>query len=101
MTAPGSWAIRPSARVWCRRFIRSPITPALLLTTQHYYTPSGRLIQRDYSNISFLDYYYGKRTEPNNPTDVKQTDIGRVVYGGGGITPDEKFEAPKLDRVSD
>ncbi len=69
----------------------------LLLTTQHYYTPSGRLIQRDYSNISFLDYYYGKRSQTNNPTDVKQTDLGRVVYGGGGITPDEKFELPKLD----
>ncbi len=69
----------------------------LALTTQHYYTPSGRLIQRDYSNLSFLDYYYGKRTQVSNPTDVKQTDLGRVVYGGGGITPDEKFEAPKLN----
>ena len=35
----------------------------LALTTAHYYTPSGRLIQRDYSNISFLDYYYRTRTE--------------------------------------
>ncbi len=69
----------------------------LALTTQHYYTPSGRLIQRDYSKMSFLDYYYGKRKETRNPTDVKQTDLGRVVYGGGGITPDEKFDAPKLD----
>jgi carboxyl-terminal processing protease len=69
----------------------------LALTTQHYYTPSGRLIQRDYSNISFLDYYYGKRSETNNPMDVKQTDLGRVVYGGGGISPDEKYQTPKLD----
>ena len=29
--------------------------------------------------------------------DVKQTDLGRTVYGGGGITPDEKYETPKLD----
>ena len=29
--------------------------------------------------------------------DVKMTDSGRTVYGGGGITPDEKFDAPKLD----
>ena len=29
--------------------------------------------------------------------DVKQTDLGRTVYGGGGITPDEKFEPAKLD----
>jgi carboxyl-terminal processing protease len=69
----------------------------LALTTQHYYTPSGRLIQRNYSNISFLDYYYGKRTEAKNPQDVKQTDLGRVVYGGGGITPDVKFDTPKTD----
>ena len=69
----------------------------LALTTQHYYTPSGRLIQRDYSNLSFLDYYYGKRSQTNNTMDVKQTDLGRVVYGGGGITPDEKYPTPKLD----
>ena len=69
----------------------------LALTTQHYYTPSGRLIQRNYSNISFLDYYYGKRGETKDPTDIKQTDLGRTVYGGGGITPDEKFEPAKLD----
>jgi carboxyl-terminal processing protease len=68
----------------------------LALTTAHYYTPSGRLIQRDYSNISFLDYYYGKHGETKNPLDVKSTDSGRTVYGGGGITPDEKFE-PKLN----
>ncbi len=70
----------------------------LALTTAHYYTPSGRLIQRDYSNISFLDYYYGKHVEPKNPTDVKMTDSGRTVYGGGGITPDEKIPMPKLSK---
>ena len=69
----------------------------LALTTAHYYTPSGRLIQRDYSNISFLDYYYGKRTDTKNMQDVKSTDSGRTVYGGGGITPDEKYEPPKLN----
>ena len=69
----------------------------LALTTQHYYTPSGRLIQRNYSNISFLDYYYGKRADTKDLQDVKQTDLGRVVYGGGGITPDVKYEAPKAD----
>jgi len=69
----------------------------LALTTQHYYTPSGRLIQRNYSNISFLDYYYGKRGDAKDPTDVKQTDLGRTVFGGGGITPDQKYEDPKLD----
>jgi carboxyl-terminal processing protease len=69
----------------------------LALTTQHYYTPSGRLIQRNYSNISFLDYYYGKRGDSKNMQDVKQTDLGRVVYGGGGITPDVKYDTPKAN----
>ncbi len=70
---------------------------ALLLTTAKYYTPSGRLIQRDYSHISFFDYYNRKDTPILNPKDVKATDAGRTVYGGGGITPDEKFEFPKLN----
>lgn len=70
----------------------------LALTTAHFYTPSGRLIQRDYSNTSFYNYYYRRDTETKNPLDVKMTDSGRTVYGGGGITPDEKFTAPKLNR---
>jgi carboxyl-terminal processing protease len=74
-----------------------PEDTGLALTTAHYYTPSGRLIQRDYSHISFLDYYYGKRTDTKNPLDVKSTDGGRTVYGGDGITPDEKYE-PKYNK---
>jgi carboxyl-terminal processing protease len=70
----------------------------LALTTAHYYTPSGRLIQRDYSHISFLDYYYHTNLDQKNTQDVKMTDSGRTVYGGGGITPDEKYTAPKLDK---
>jgi len=72
-------------------------TTALALTTAHFYTPSGRLIQRDYSNKSFYDYYFHKDENARNPLDVKMTDSGRTVYGGGGITPDEKFATPKLD----
>jgi carboxyl-terminal processing protease len=71
----------------------------LALTTAHYYTPSGRLIQRAYNSKSFVDYYYRKNdAEARNPLDVKMTDSGRTVYGGGGITPDEKYVAPKLDK---
>jgi len=71
----------------------------LALTTAHFYTPSGRLIQRDYSNKSFFEYYYRRNSEEqNNNDDVKMTASGRTVYGGGGITPDEKYEAPKLSR---
>lgn len=63
----------------------------LALTTAKYYTPSGRLIQRDYSNGSFYDYYFRKNIEDKNSQDVRMTDAGRTVYGGAGIAPDEKI----------
>ncbi len=73
----------------------------LALTTYHYYTPSGRLIQRDYDGVSLYDYFYvrddAKKADKSN-TEVKLTDSGRTVYGGGGITPDEKIVVPDLDR---
>jgi carboxyl-terminal processing protease len=70
---------------------------ALLLTIAHYYTPSGRLIQRDYSKKSFWEYYQNRNTEqPAETNDVKATDSGRKVFGGGGITPDEKYTTPAL-----
>jgi len=69
----------------------------LALTTARYYTPSGRLIQRDYANKSFFDYYYRKDASGPNKKDVYMTDSGRPVYGGGGITPDEKFTGPELN----
>jgi carboxyl-terminal processing protease len=68
----------------------------LALTTARYYTPSGRLIQRDYDKISLYDYYYRPEDSPAPRTDVHLTDGGREVYGGGGITPDIKYEEPKL-----
>ena len=69
---------------------------ALLLTIAHYYTPSGRLIQRDYSHQSLFDYY-SVRNGPQDMQDVKATDSGRKVYGGGGISPDEKYESPRAN----
>jgi len=72
----------------------------LTLTSAKYFTPSGRLIQRDYSNGGFYDYYtHGGVTgreskEPAKPMgQEKKTDTGRAVYGGGGIAPDESVEA--------
>ncbi|HEX3875766.1 MAG TPA: S41 family peptidase [Bryobacteraceae bacterium] len=67
---------------------------ALLLTIAHYYTPSGRLIQRDYSHESYYDYLYTSGKEAKATQDVKSTDSGRKVFGGGGITPDEKYANP-------
>src|SRR6266446_8097071 len=61
----------------------------LALTTAKYYTPSGRLIQRDYSNLSLYDYLYAPEQNLRVPhTDTRHTDGGREVFGGGGITPD-------------
>jgi carboxyl-terminal processing protease len=78
----------------------------LALTTAKYYTPSGRLIQRDYSNISLYDYYYNDRdndTASAAPAghEVKMTDSGRTVYGGGGITPDVKIPPLKSNKFQD
>ena len=76
----------------------------LTLTTAKYFTPSGRLIQRDYSNGGFYDYYtrggsinLEKKEEPQKPTGPEsRTDTGRPVYGGGGIMPDEMVKARTL-----
>jgi len=74
----------------------------LALTTAKYYTPSGRLIQRDYSNVSLYDYYYNREGEQNNGShEVKLTDSGRTVYGGGGISPDVTIPAVKSNRFQD
>ena len=68
---------------------------ALLLTIAKYTTPSGRLIQRDYSNGGYSYYFPGglaadKNAQPNPPSGPEShTDMGRAVYGGGGISPDE------------
>src|SRR5712671_2466102 len=69
----------------------------LALTTARYYTPSGRLIQRDYKSVSLYEYHY-ERKVPDHPTEVKLTDSGRQVTGGGGITPDIVVPAPKLTK---
>ena len=80
-----------------------PDNTGLALTTYHYYTPSGRLIQRNYTGVSLYDYYNNGGTAPadNASREVKLTDAGRTVYGGGGITPDEKIEAPKSNHIQE
>jgi len=70
----------------------------LALTTAHYYTPSGRLIQRPWDE-SFDEYLsYSMRDQdanrPHNPKDLKRTDAGRPVYSGGGIEPDKHLAGP-------
>ena len=82
---------------------------ALKLTTARYYTPSGRMIQRDYKNKSYQEYIEGSFSEsgeaetgedsasasddPDRPVYV--TAAGRTVYGDGGISPDVVIKTPK------
>jgi carboxyl-terminal processing protease len=79
-----------------------PDNSALRLTISQYFTPSGRLIQRDYKNKKDKEEYYsqagGKKEEEGDNLNHKaegdsslkifKTNAGRMVYGGGGITPD-------------
>jgi carboxyl-terminal processing protease len=60
-------------------------TMAVALTVAKYLTPSGRSIQRDYSQLD--EYLMGKRA-PDASRDVLYTEHGRKVLGQGGITPD-------------
>jgi carboxyl-terminal processing protease len=70
----------------------------LALTTAHYYTPSGRLIQRPWD--STFDEYLSYRLKdqaverPHTPSELKKTDSGRPVYSGGGIEPDKRIAGP-------
>jgi carboxyl-terminal processing protease len=69
----------------------------LALTTGRYYTPSGRMIQRPWDG-SFDEYFTytlkDNQTAKRNPADLKYTDSGRKVYGGGGIEPDHYVLGP-------
>lgn len=66
----------------------------LLLTIAKYETPSGRLIQRDYSDGNLYNYLYkggslSEELEAQKPKGTaSKTDSGRTVYSGGGINPD-------------
>jgi carboxyl-terminal processing protease len=59
---------------WCRRCRRLSENTGLALTTARYYTPSGRLIQRDYKDVSLYDYLYNHK---NPSADGGQADRRR------------------------
>jgi carboxyl-terminal processing protease len=99
-----------------QRIFQLPFNTGLTLTTARYYTPYGRSLQRDYSSGSLYDYY--TRHDPSEtpqspgPRNLEsplalasptphphtgppvQTAVGRVFYGGGGITPDIEIKEP-------
>ncbi len=78
-----------------------PYGAGLTLTTAKYFTPSGRLIQRDYSHVGLYDYYRHKTylTESQQKQYLRKTEGGRTVFGGDGIRPDENAEAAKLTEI--
>ncbi len=75
--------------------INLPYDSGLTLTTAKYYTPSGRSIQRDYSNGSLYDYYNHKinLSDKDRLNLASKTVTGRKVYGGDGIMPDENVKS--------
>ncbi|HEX7335284.1 MAG TPA: S41 family peptidase [Pyrinomonadaceae bacterium] len=104
-----------------QRIFQLPFNTGLTLTTARYYTPYGRSLQRDYSSGSLYDYYTrhdateNQSQAPNNSNTSRnlesplalasptphphtgpavQTAVGRVFYGGGGITPDIEIKEP-------
>ena len=72
---------------------------AVRLTVSRYYTPTGRSIQRPYTNGN-KDYYdeYLERIRRGELIDQEKIEVadslkfvtpqGKIVYGGGGIIPD-------------
>lgn len=92
---------------WGKGLVQSVYTlqygAGLALTTSKYFTPSGRNIQRDYT--SFYDYYVADDESDSSEIPLKdrkqyKTDTGRIVYGGGGITPDVTVKPAPLSRTT-
>ena len=85
---------------------------AFRLTTARYYTPSGRLIQRPYDHDKAKyarEAFDRQESEGDNVTHQEERDStrptfktmgGRLVYGGGGITPDYIVKSDKLTEYS-
>ena len=84
-----------------QRPIEMPDGSMIRLTVAHYYTPSGRCIQKPYKKGDLKDYEMDldnrlKHGELTNPDSIHFADSlkyktlrkGRTVYGGGGIMPD-------------
>lgn len=86
---------------------------ALRLTIARYYTPSGRLIQREYEGKERAEYQkeafertekegenIEHKAEGDSSRPVFHTHGGRVVYGGGGITPDYVVKGPTFTALT-
>ena len=78
---------------------REPEGPKLKLTTAKYYTPSGRCIQKDTKlgdgELARTDV----KPDAKGAKPTYKTEMGRAVFGGGGITPDVEMAEVKLPRI--
>ena len=74
--------------------IRLSYNTALKVTTSKYYTPSGRLIQKESNNAVSESRKALLRVPGKKESEVFYTKRGRMVYGGGGIMPDIEFSEP-------
>src|SRR5437867_1543082 len=96
-------ALVVSETTWSKGLVQTvyPLSSnaGMALTTAKYYTPSGRLIQRDYHSIE--DYVMGNNTAPDDQRESRFTDSGRKVLGGGGITPDVKVSLEEPSKFTD
>jgi carboxyl-terminal processing protease len=77
--------------------LQLPRSAGMVLTTARYYTPSGRLIQRHYEDVTLGEYYANPCSQSFEPdrSDAHLTDAGRIVYSGSGIAPDVRID-PEL-----
>ena len=76
-----------------------PAGSGLTITTARYFTPSGRSIQRDYSDGSLYDYFNHRANGADaKPRPETETATHRKVFGGDGIEPDQIL---KSDRMTD
>ncbi|MBK7393229.1 MAG: S41 family peptidase [Chloracidobacterium sp.] len=75
-----------------------PGSTGLTLTTARYLTPSGRSIQRDYTRMDLYDYFNHTENAAAlvGSSIAMRTVTDRTVFGGDGITPDEKVKADEI-----
>ncbi len=81
--------------------INLPASTGLTLTTARYLTPSGRSIQRDYSNLDNYDYFNHKTpaVSIDKPFFEARTVTRRRVFGGDGIQPDEAVKSDAINAI--
>jgi carboxyl-terminal processing protease len=85
-------------RSFGKALIQSPLLlpqgDVVWLTVGRVYAPSGRLIQRDYEEVTAGEYMASAGEAPEMDTLIYRTATGRIVRGGGGVRPDVEISRP-------